>query len=237
VDHTLLIACFQVFESLSGLRCSVLVVTLLIWSLLLAAKPLKLSATQVSSLSCYLKFQRIVALRVQQLCFLGEQYCHVDLISSISEAFAVFVMNPCDKFASSHCTGFQKELYNSIPNATVWWVLWRRLHLNAYKLQLKIKSAAFKHKRFHNTRHTVTLEYHCKDLLDTPRITSGSHIEPLLSQVKLGAFCYIMTVQNTVHVLWINVYKLSKPRSCGPTGWGLDGGKELHCERIVLLHT
>jgi hypothetical protein len=27
--------------------------------------------------------------------------------------------------------------------------------------------------------------------------------------VKLGAFCYIMTVLNTVHVLWINLYKVS----------------------------
>jgi hypothetical protein len=25
--------------------------------------------------------------------------------------------------------------------------------------------------------------------------------QPLLSQVKLGVFCYIMVVQNTVHVL------------------------------------
>jgi hypothetical protein len=28
--------------------------------------------------------------------------------------------------------------------------------------------------------------------------------------VKLGVFCYIVTFQITVHVLWINVYKLSK---------------------------
>jgi hypothetical protein len=41
-------------------------------------------------------------------------------------------------------------------------------------------------------------------------ITSGSHTEPQLSQVKLRVFCYIMTVWNTVHVLWINLYKLSK---------------------------
>jgi hypothetical protein len=32
-------------------------------------------------------------------------------------------------------------------------------------------------------------------------ITNGSHIEPQLSEVKLGVFCYIMTFQNTVHVL------------------------------------
>jgi hypothetical protein len=45
---------------------------------------------------------------------------------------------------------------------------------------------------------------------EAPCITSGSHIEQQLSQVKLDVFCYIMTVQNTVHVLWINLYKLSK---------------------------
>jgi hypothetical protein len=33
---------------------------------------------------------------------------------------------------------------------------------------------------------------------------------PQLSQVKLGAFCYIMAVQNIVHVLRVNLYKLSK---------------------------
>jgi hypothetical protein len=27
---------------------------------------------------------------------------------------------------------------------------------------------------------------------------------------KLGVFCYIMVLQNFVHVPWINVYKLSK---------------------------
>ena len=42
------------------------------------------------------------------------------------------------------------------------------------------------------------------------RITSGSHIEPQLSEVKLGVFCYILTVQNLVYVLCINFYKLSK---------------------------
>jgi hypothetical protein len=31
---------------------------------------------------------------------------------------------------------FYKELYNSIPNATVWRVLRKRLHLKAYKLSV-----------------------------------------------------------------------------------------------------
>jgi hypothetical protein len=31
---------------------------------------------------------------------------------------------------------FQKELYNSIPNVTVWRVLRKRLHLKAYKLSI-----------------------------------------------------------------------------------------------------
>jgi uncharacterized alkaline shock family protein YloU len=29
-------------------------------------------------------------------------------------------------------------------------------------------------------------------------------------QVKLDVSCYIMTVQNTVHLFWINLYKLLK---------------------------
>ena len=44
---------------------------------------------------------------------------------------------------------------------------------------------------------------------DVCRITNGSHIEPQLSEVKLGVFCYILTVQNVVYVLCINFYTLS----------------------------
>jgi hypothetical protein len=36
---------------------------------------------------------------------------------------------------------------------------------------------------------------------DVCRITNGSGIEPYLSKVKLRVLSYIMTVQNTVHVL------------------------------------
>jgi hypothetical protein len=45
---------------------------------------------------------------------------------------------------------------------------------------------------------------------DVCRISNGSHIEPYLSEIKLGVFCYIITFQNTLHVLWINLYTLSK---------------------------
>jgi hypothetical protein len=68
---------------------------------------------------------------------------------------------------------------------------------------------AFKCKYFRNTTQWH-LEYDSKALFEAPCITSGSRIEPELSQAKLGAFYYIMTVQNTVHFLWINLYKLSK---------------------------
>jgi hypothetical protein len=33
---------------------------------------------------------------------------------------------------------FQKELYNGIPNVTVWQMLGKRLHLKAYKLPIVI---------------------------------------------------------------------------------------------------
>jgi hypothetical protein len=45
---------------------------------------------------------------------------------------------------------------------------------------------------------------------DVCSITSGSHIEPQPSQVKLGVVSYIMTAQNTVHVFSISICKLSK---------------------------
>jgi hypothetical protein len=32
----------------------------------------------------------------------------------------------------------------------------------------------------------------------------------LKTKVKLGVFCYILTIQNVVYVLCINLYKLSK---------------------------
>jgi hypothetical protein len=49
-----------------------------------------------------------------------------------------------------------------------------------------------------------------KLILETLCITSESHIDPYLSQVKLYVFCYITTVQNTAQFLLINLYKLSK---------------------------
>jgi hypothetical protein len=45
------------------------------------------------------------------------------------------------------------------------------------------------------------LEYHHKVLSESPYITSGSQIEPYLSLIKFGLFCYIMAVQNAVYVL------------------------------------
>jgi hypothetical protein len=41
---------------------------------------------------------------------------------------------------------FQKELYNGIPNVTVWRALRKRLHLKEYKLSIV-------EQRFRNTRH------------------------------------------------------------------------------------
>jgi hypothetical protein len=74
--------------------------------------------------------------------------------------------------ASQHMPGlrkniysvFQKEIYNDIPNAIMWRVLRKRLHLTAYKLSI--------------FRHLEHLEYHCKALFEAPGITSWSHIEP-----------------------------------------------------------
>jgi hypothetical protein len=68
---------------------------------------------------------------------------------------------------------------------------------------------AFNRKRFRDIATQLHLEYHCKAVFETFCITSESSTEPQLSQVKLGVFCYIMTVQSTVHVLWINLYRLS----------------------------
>jgi hypothetical protein len=41
------------------------------------------------------------------------------------------------------------------------------------------------------------IDYRCDVCCNTNR----SHIEPCISEVKLGVFFYIMTFQNTVHVL------------------------------------
>jgi hypothetical protein len=43
--------------------------------------------------------------------------------------------------------------------------------------------------------------YSCKALFGTSYITSECLIELQLSQIKLGVSCYIMTVQDTLHVL------------------------------------
>jgi hypothetical protein len=50
---------------------------------------------------------------------------------------------------------FKKELYNGIPNVTVWRVLRRRLHLKVYKVSI----VQYLERRIvcvRNTRHTVT---------------------------------------------------------------------------------
>jgi hypothetical protein len=47
-------------------------------------------------------------------------------------------------------------------------------------------------------------------LFEAPCISSGSGLEPQLSHVKLGAFCYIMAVQNIVRVHRINLHTLPK---------------------------
>jgi hypothetical protein len=55
-------------------------------------------------------------------------------------------------------TVFQKELYNGIPNVTVWRVLWKRSHLKAYKLSI-VQGA-------------------CKVIIETPFITNESRVGP-----------------------------------------------------------
>jgi hypothetical protein len=99
--------------------------------------------------------------------------------------------------------GVSKGTLNGNRNVTVWRVLRNRLHLKVHKhwfqprcwpmdsLYVFVILAAQWH-----------FEYHFRALFEIPCITSVSHIE--LSQVKLGVFCCIKTVQNTVHVLWTN---------------------------------
>jgi hypothetical protein len=66
----------------------------------------------------------------------------------------------------------QKELYNAIPNVTVWRVLRKRLYLKAYKLSI-VQSVNV----FVTLATRSHLEYYCKSIFETPCITSGSHIE------------------------------------------------------------
>jgi hypothetical protein len=64
---------------------------------------------------------------------------------------------------------FHKELYNGIPNVTVWRLLRKRLYLKTYKLSI------VQHLTISTRQH---LEYHCTALLETRCITSGSYTEP-----------------------------------------------------------
>jgi hypothetical protein len=102
---------------------------------------------------------------------------------------------------------FQKELYDGMSNVTVCGAILKRLNLKAYKVSIVqhlgpwIVCTPLSVNGFVSLATQQHFKYHCEALFKTPCITSGSHIDPKLSQVKLGAFCYIMTVQNTVHVL------------------------------------
>jgi hypothetical protein len=77
---------------------------------------------------------------------------------------------------------FKKEVYNCIRNVTVWRVLRKRLlkcvQIIRCSTPWKMDSLyALKCKHFRNTRRTVTVEYHCKALFETPCVISGRCIE------------------------------------------------------------
>jgi hypothetical protein len=110
---------------------------------------------------------------------------------------------------------FQKEIYNGSPNVIVWRVLRKRLYLKACKLSIVqhferwIVFTSSSVNVFVTLTKQQHLIYHCKVLFETPCITS----EVTLNHnyyMKNGVVYYIMMVQNTVHVPWINLYKLSK---------------------------
>jgi hypothetical protein len=78
----------------------------------------------------------------------------------------------------------KKELCNCIPNVNCMASVTKTFTLKGVQTN-------------HHSRCQITenhLDYHCKELFETPCITSGSHIEPYLSQIKLCVFYYIMTV-------------------------------------------
>jgi hypothetical protein len=62
---------------------------------------------------------------------------------------------------------FKKELCCGIPNVTVWRVLRKRLHFNAYKLSI---CTPFNVNFFVTVATQQYLEYHCKAVFETPRI-------------------------------------------------------------------
>jgi hypothetical protein len=82
------------------------------------------------------------------------------------------------------CRVFRKELYNGIPNVTVWRVLRKRLHSKKYKLcivrgvQRWLVCTPLSVNVFLTLATQQRLEYHCKALFETPCITSESHTEP-----------------------------------------------------------
>jgi hypothetical protein len=79
---------------------------------------------------------------------------------------------------------FKKELYNGIPNVTLWRVLRELLYLKAYKLSIVqhlevwivcISLNINVHVTLATEQH---LEYHCKAFFKTLCITNGRHNEP-----------------------------------------------------------
>jgi hypothetical protein len=77
-------------------------------------------------------------------------------------------------------TVLQKELYNGIPNVTLWRMLRKRLLLKAYKLfivQGVERWIVCTVKVFVTLATQQHLEYHYKALFETPSITDESHIE------------------------------------------------------------
>jgi hypothetical protein len=63
----------------------------------------------------------------------------------------------------------QKDLYNGIPNVTVWRVLRKSLHLKVYK-QTMSSLHAYKYKIFVTLAKGYDLEYHFTAHFETPSV-------------------------------------------------------------------
>jgi hypothetical protein len=103
---------------------------------------------------------------------------------------------------------FKKAFHNCIPNVTVWRTLWKHLHFKVYKLSTVQDVEWWRVCTPWSLNVFVTWNTHCKACWNTLHYQWKSHwIVTIPSKTRYVLLHY--GSENTVHVLWISLHKIS----------------------------
>jgi hypothetical protein len=92
---------------------------------------------QKNNVSWGIECGRCIRLRIlpPPVSKLSRQYGILNISQPVNrDSFTWYIYIHTHTLACMRAGCLKKQLYNGIPNVTVWQVLWKRLHLKAYKL-------------------------------------------------------------------------------------------------------